>query len=198
MQEAPELDNEIERLQILRALGQLDTQAEERFDRIVEISKLLFNVPIALITLVDVNRQWFKANRGLGAKSTARSVSFCGHAIAGDDVMVVEDTLADERFDDNPLVNGEPFIRFYAGAPLTLAPQIRVGTLCIIDTENRSFTTQDRQMLMRIAGIVRDELLRPPAPSVSDLRREKTDQGIDTLVDRIKLSIGFGQDRPST
>lgn len=174
MHTPPELPNEHERQLTLEALGQLDTEGEERFDRVVDIAKRLFDVPIALVTLVDQDRQWFKAKRGIGIAGTDRSVSFCGHAIARDGVMVVEDALKDPRFDDNPLVIGSPFMRFYAGAPLEIAPGIRVGTLCLIDTEAREFAPSEQDLLARLAAIVRDELIRAPAQTPEDLGADDT------------------------
>ena len=116
----PELPaDERTRLEILRSLKILDTLPEERFDRLTRLARKLFDVPIALVSLVDVNRQWFKSSAGLDATETPREISFCGHAILGDDILVVSDTQLDERFHDNPLVTGGPAIRFYAGCPLT-------------------------------------------------------------------------------
>jgi GAF domain-containing protein len=121
--------DECERLDALRALGILDTEGEERFDRITRLAKRLFGVPIALISLVDQDRQWFKSRQGLDASETSREISFCGHAILKDSALVVSDTLNDERFHDNPLVTSEPSIRFYAGQPLR-APGGSGSALC--------------------------------------------------------------------
>src|ERR1700752_1549332 len=103
------------RLDTLRALNILDTSPEERFDRLTRLAKRLFGVPIALVNLVDADRQWFKSCVGLSATETPRDISFCGHAILGDDILLVPDAGVDERFHDNPLVTGDPNIRFYAG-----------------------------------------------------------------------------------
>lgn len=164
MLEAPTPANEDARLEVLRVLELMDTEREERFDRVVEIAKLAFEVPIALITLLDTDRQWFKACIGLPISGTDRSVSFCGHAIHSDEPFIVEDALRDERFADNPLVLDAPFIRFYAGAPLIAAKGVRLGTLCVIDTEPRRFAADDAAVLRRLARIARDEMIRPPAP----------------------------------
>ena len=113
---APEIPpNESQRLAALRALGVLDTPPEERFDRLTRIATRAFNVPIALVSLVDGERQWFKSCQGLGSQETSREVSFCGHAILDPAVLVVSDAFNAERFCDNPLVVGDPGIRFYAG-----------------------------------------------------------------------------------
>ncbi|MFM5486675.1 GAF domain-containing protein, partial [Aeromonas veronii] len=111
-------DNERLRLDALRRLAILDSPAEERFDRITRMARNMFDVPIALVSLVDENRQWFKSCCGLPVLETPRDISFCGHAILGEELFVVEDAAQDPRFSDNPLVTGEPHIRFYAGHPL--------------------------------------------------------------------------------
>lgn len=125
--------NEPERLATLRELGVLDTAPERVFDDIAQIAKELFGVPIALISLIDADRQWFKANIGLQASETPRAVSFCGHTIMRDAALVVPDATEDPRFHDNPLVTGAPNIRFYAGHPLRLPDGATIGSLCVID-----------------------------------------------------------------
>ena len=112
-------DNEHLRLDALRRITILDTSAEERFDRITRMARNMFDVPISLVSLVDKDRQWFKSCCGLPVLETPRDISFCGHAILGDGLFVVEDATRDLRFADNPLVTGDPHIRFYAGAPLS-------------------------------------------------------------------------------
>ncbi len=110
--------NEEERIKSLHSLNILDTPPDEKFDRITRTAQIILDVPIALISLVDVNRQWFKSCTGLSATETPRSVSFCSHAILNEDVFVIEDAKKDSRFSDNSLVTGNPFIRFYAGKPI--------------------------------------------------------------------------------
>jgi PAS domain S-box-containing protein len=147
--------NEQERIARLQYLQILDSPAEASFDDVVQLARLHFNVPIALISLVDTNRQWFKACFGLSARETHRDLAFCAHAILQPSaVMVVEDTLEDERFFDNALVTSAPYIRFYAGAPLVLSDGCALGTLCIIDTQPRSFTDEQREFLRLLAGQV--------------------------------------------
>ena len=138
MTPAPIPADEDERLSALRALLLLDTPPEERFDRLARFVAEQLDVPIALLTLVDGQRQWFKARVGLDATETPRDISFCGHAIMKNDVFIVEDASRDPRFSDNPLVTGEPHIRFYAGAPLSAPGGRRIGTLCVIDTVPRT------------------------------------------------------------
>jgi GAF domain-containing protein len=117
------------RLIALHALNLLDTPSEERFERITRIALRVFDVPIALISLVDADRQWFKSCQGLAFSETPRSISFCGHAILQDQVLVISDAWLDPRFRDNPLVTEDPHVRFYAGQPLTASDGSRVGPL---------------------------------------------------------------------
>lgn len=147
-----------DRVAALHALQILDTATEERFDRLTRLAALVFGVPIALVSLVDTNRQWFKSCIGLDAPETERSISFCGHAINQRDIFVVQDALLDERFADNPMVTGEPFIRFYAGQPLTLPDGFRVGTFCLIDRVPRSFDDAQREILREFAAQTEAEL----------------------------------------
>ncbi|MEI7555015.1 response regulator [Candidatus Chlorohelix sp.] len=150
--------DEAERLNSLRALNILDTDSEERFDRIVRLATRLFNVPIALVSLIDEKRQWFKAYFGLDVRETGRQVSFCGHAILSDEIFVVENALEDPRFFDNPLVVGEPHIRFYAGYALSSTTGYKIGTLCLIDNMPRKFSETDRENLRDLAMIAQNEL----------------------------------------
>ena len=109
--------DEAARLDALHRLNVLDTGPEERFDRLTRLAKRLFNVPIALVSLVDAERQWFKSAAGVDVSQTPRNISFCGHAILGDQILMICDARLDERFYDNPLVVGDPRIRYYAGCP---------------------------------------------------------------------------------
>jgi PAS domain S-box-containing protein len=150
--------DEAERSAELRALQMLDTAPEERFDRVTRTAQRMFGVPIALISLVDVNRQWFKSRQGLDASETPRNISFCGHAILEEGVFVVENTIDDDRFFDNPLVLGGPNIRFYAGAPLHGPTGRKVGTLCIISPIARLFDAADIAALTDIGKWAEAEL----------------------------------------
>ena len=156
--------NEQQRLAALYELLLLDTPPEQRFDTIVEFAASEFDVPICLITLLDHDRQWFKARVGLDACSTARDVSFCGHAILQTDTLVVSDATQDPRFFDNPLVTSDPNIRFYAGAPLILPSGMAVGTLCIIDTAPRTLDAVE----LTILASLRDLLVMELAGSAKD------------------------------
>ncbi|WP_144186436.1 putative bifunctional diguanylate cyclase/phosphodiesterase [Elioraea rosea] len=138
MPPAPLPPNESERIAAVHALRLLDTQAEERFDRFVRLARSLADMPIALFTMVDSDRQWFKAREGLDATETPRDHAFCAHAILDpENPLLVEDAREDERFADNPLVTGPLGIRFYAGAPVRTPAGHAVGTLCVIDTKPR-------------------------------------------------------------
>ncbi len=150
--------DEESRLSALHALGLLDTAPEERFDAITSAAAALFRVPISLISLVDAQRQWFKSRRGLSVPETARDISFCGHAILDSEILVVSDAQKDDRFHDNPLVRGEPFVRFYAGRPLTTSSGQRVGTLCIIDREPRVLSEAQTALLQQLGGWVEAEI----------------------------------------
>jgi GAF domain-containing protein len=136
---------ERERLATLNSYGVLDTPNEPEFDAIVTEAKKALATPIALISLIDHHRQWFKARVGLDVAETPRCISFCTHAIDRASVMVVPDAKQDERFVDNPLVTGPPYIRFYAGAPLKAENGRRIGTLCVIDIVPRTGLTSWRE-----------------------------------------------------
>ncbi len=165
MLHAPIPDDDVQRLKVLHDLLILDTPPEERFDRIVEFAASEFEVPIALVSLVDRNRQWFKARVGLQACETSRDISFCGHALVESEALVIPDALADPRFADNPLVLGAPFIRFYAGAPLRVPGSAVLGTLCLIDTRPRRLDRTDLAILGSLRDLVVQELVAQPVPA---------------------------------
>lgn len=156
---APLPPDEDERIAALESYALLDTPPEETFDRIARVAQQVFDVPIALVSIVDRERQWFKACYGLDSRETHRDVAFCAHAILSDLVMTVPDARLDPRFAGNPLVTGPPNIRFYAGAPLETRDGYRLGTLCIIDTEPRPGLSDRQQAIMRdLAAMVVAEL----------------------------------------
>jgi len=150
-------ENEEERLKSLYLSDLLDTGADERFDRLTRIAKKVFQVPVVLISLLDRDRQWLLACEGLGTRETPRNISFCGHAILQEGPFIVNDAVNDERFHDNPLVIGEPYIRFYAGYPVHLPDGEVAGTLCLINSKPRSFNDDDIASLRDLAFIVEDE-----------------------------------------
>lgn len=150
--------DEKERLSVLRKLSILDTAPEERFDRITRLASHLLGVPIALVSLIDEERQWFKSRVGLNATQTSREISFCGHAILGDTTFQVSDALADDRFRDNPLVTNDPSIRFYAGYPLKSVEGYKLGTLCVIDRVPRQLSERQLQSLQDLGMLAEQEL----------------------------------------
>jgi GAF domain-containing protein len=138
----------------------LDTAAQPELGHLVQQAASELQMPMALLSLVDAERQWFKARVGMAHAELSLAVSFCGHAICGDELFVVEDALQDARFADNPLVTGEPHIRFYAGVPLKSPDGYRVGTLCVIDTRPRTLTPKQRALLQALGDVVAWELAR--------------------------------------
>lgn len=169
MIEAPLPANEAQRLAALHAYRVLDTAAEQGYDDLTELAAHVFDTPIALVSLVDAERQWFKSRFGLDAPETPRSVAFCSHAILQpDEVLVVPDSFADARFADNPLATGAPHVRFYAGAPLVSPDGMPLGTLCVIDNEPRQATDRQIATLRALARQVVNQL---------ELRRTCTDLG---------------------
>ena len=161
---APLPPNEAQRIESLHALGILDTEPEERFDRHTRIAAALFEVPIALVTLIDSNRQWYKSRVGSDVSETSRDAAFCAHAILRDELLVVPDALADDRFADNPFVTGSPHMRFYAGVPLALADGSLAGTLCISDRRPRNLDAAQRSLLQDLGKLVERELRATTPP----------------------------------
>jgi two-component system sensor histidine kinase/response regulator len=155
MQSASLPVNEPDRLRALLDLEVLDTRPEEEFEALVKIASMACSVPISLITLVDSDRQWFKANIGLpGVTETPRDISFCAHAILNDAIFEVSNAAEDLRFSDNPLVVSTPDIRFYAGAPIVMEDGLRIGTLCVIDNKPHQLTSTQREVLRQLAVTV--------------------------------------------
>ncbi len=150
-------EDEKHRLAKLHSLQLLDTGEDIRFDRLTRLTARILQMPMCVISLVDADRQWFKSCVGLTISEIDRSVSFCGHTIAGTDALIVEDTLKDERFFDNPMVTGEPHIRFYAGYPLILDGR-KIGTLCVADHAPRCLDQEQLDTLKDMACLVEQEL----------------------------------------
>lgn len=190
-------DNEVVRLETLRSLNVLDTPPEERFDRLTRLAKRLFGVPISLVSLIDTDRQWFKSSMGLAMTETARNVSFCGHAILQEDMLIVPNALDDERFHDNPLVTGDPNIRFYAGCPLTIPSGNKLGTLCLLDTKPRVFDEEERELLRDLARMAEQELAAVQMASMDELTMLSNRRGFETLAQHA-LGVCKRMDRPAS
>jgi sigma-B regulation protein RsbU (phosphoserine phosphatase) len=155
---APLPPDERDRLEALYSLRLLDTPQEERFDAVTLLAARLFRVPIAFVSLVDRDRQWFKAKVGIDVCESSRHASFCAHAILQDEPLIIPNTLRDPRFADNPFVAGEPFLRFYAGQPLRAPKGQKVGTLCIADTKPHDFSASELDLLRQLGTMVEREL----------------------------------------
>jgi diguanylate cyclase (GGDEF)-like protein len=154
----PVPSDEDQRLRDLERYGLLEADSDEHFERILDLTAALFRTPIVALSLVEADRQWFLASRGLDVRETPREMAFCAHAIVHDEVMVVPDARADERFRSNPLVFADPHIRFYAGAPLQTPEGHNLGTLCVIDREPRDISPEQRALLQRLAQLAMREL----------------------------------------
>jgi len=164
--------NEKDRLASLYRLEILDTAPEPRFDRLSALAADVLNAPITLISLVDESRQWFKSSCGFAATQTPREQAFCSHALLCDEILLVSDTHNDERFAHNPLVTGEPFIRFYAGAVLHSSQGYPLGTLCLIDTKPRTFSAKEQRQLIAFAKLIQAEMNQDITDAQSRMRSQ--------------------------
>ena len=192
MQTAAIPGDEGSRVDTLYDLRILDTEPEERFDRLTRLAKRLFQVPIALVSLVDENRQWFKSGQGMNTSETSRDISFCAHAILGDDILLVPDATLDERFHDNPLVADDPQIRFYAGCPLKAPNGNKLGTLCLIDREPREFSEEDKALLRDLTRMAEQELAAVQLATMDDLTMLSNRRGFEALTKHaLELSRRF-------
>lgn len=195
---APPPANEAERLERLRALAVLDTAPEPLFDTLSRLAAAICGTPIALLSLVDASRQWFKANVGLpGVSETPRELAFCAHAILDGEVLEVGDACADPRFAGNPLVTGEPGIRFYAGAPIELPGGVRLGTLCVIDRQPRRLDPAQREQLRELAAAaaqaleLREQALASALAARSRHEAELTGhvQSLNSVLDQLPAAV---------
>jgi diguanylate cyclase (GGDEF)-like protein len=177
--------DETQRLRTLQSLRVLDTPSDQHFDQITRLAQRLLDVPMALVSLVDSHRQWFKSRQGLDATETPRDVSFCGHTILGDEVMVIEDALLDERFHDNPLVAGEPKIRFYAGYPLRAPNGHKLGTLCVIDREPRRLSAEELDTLIDLGRLTEGQLRSMALATTDELTRIPNRRGFRTIAEQV-------------
>ncbi len=190
-------DDEAARLKNLHSLKLLDTAPEERFDRLTRLARRLFDVPIALVSLVVANRQWFKSSAGLDASETPREISFCGHAILQDQILEICDAEQDERFHDNPLVTDKPGIRFYAGHPLGMEDGSKLGTLCLLDTKPRKLNDEERELLRDLARMAEQEMVAVQMASMDELTLLSNRRGFRTLAQHA-LNVCDRLSRPAT
>lgn len=183
---APIPENERQRLESLYALGLLDTPTEKRFDRITRLALSLFNVPISTVTLIDSRREWFKSCQGLGKREGRRAISFCGHALVSEEILVIPDTKKDPKFAKNPMVLGKPYIRFYAGVPLRSADGQRVGVFCIKDIQPGKFDDKKQALLKSLASWAELELNVHELSSALEARNKAEKQTVE-LNEALKL-----------
>src|SRR5437588_130492 len=180
--------NEKKRLKVLWQYDVLDTVPEELFDDLTELAARICEAPIALISLVDEKRQWFKSRVGTTVRETSRDISFCAHAIQQSGLFIVPDATKDGRFSDNPLVKSDPKIRFYAGAPLITPDGYAMGTLCIIDKVPRDLGPDQKQALIILARHVVSQLeLRRRSKELSDARQEN--EGSKAEVEQLRCEL---------
>lgn len=158
MPDTVRLDDEEGRLAALKRYQVLDTDSERPFESVVSLVEDIFNLPMCAVSLVDADRQWFKAQRGLKVSETARELAFCHYAIQQEEPLVVPDTHVDTRFAGNPLVTGEPYLRAYASIPLVTPDSYQIGTLCVMDVKPRDFTADELRILSKFARLVVDQL----------------------------------------
>lgn len=151
-------DNEDERLDALNRLDILDTLEEQAYDDLTLLAAQICDTPIALVSLVDRDRQWFKSHHGLDVRETPRDIAFCAHAIHGHELFMVEESESDERFYDTPLVAGAPHVKFYTGVPLYIEGKYPIGTLCVIDDHARKLSDEQKQALEALSRQVVSQL----------------------------------------
>lgn len=191
---SPTPQNESKRLKVLWQYEVLDTVPEEVFDDLTELAARICEAPIALISLVDENRQWFKSKVGVTVSETSRDVSFCAYAITQSDLFIVSDATQDQRFANNPLVTSEPKIRFYAGAPLITPDGHALGTLCVIDKVPRELRLEQKQALRILARHVVSQLeLRRRSGELVDVRSESVRYKNDLEKARAELAAARRQ-----
>ena len=197
----PVPSDEPQRLAHLRSYAILDTEPEQGFDDLVQLAAHLFGAPMAFVSLIDAERQWFKAKVGIGACETSRDVAFCAHAIVERQPLGVPDARLDPRFAANELVTGAPHIRFYAGAPLIVGNGSALGTLCVVDTVPRTPSSDALRMLQKLAAMVVDRLelrrkleelrVALAARDEADAARERTVAELKAALDRVRQLEGL-------
>jgi len=200
---APLPKNEVKRLKVLWQYDVLDTVPEEIFDDLTDLAAHICEAPVALISLVDENRQWFKSRVGMSTKETSRDISFCAHAILNDDLLLISDATKDPRFHDNPLVTGPQRIRFYAGAPLVTPDGHALGTLCVLDKKPRKLRSEQQKALQVLARHVVTQLeIRRHARELVAAREDGKKQQFELArakaeIARLRAQLERFQNRPT-
>lgn len=189
--------DEDHRLSALHSLAILDTPAEERFDRVTRLARRMFDVPYAFVTLVAEERVWIKSVAGMDIQEGPRDLSFCGHAILGNEIFIIPDTTKDERFADHPAVTTSPCIRFYAGVPLKFVDGSKLGTFCIVDTKPRILSDDDIEAMNDLAKIVERELIAVQLATLDDLTKLSNRRGFIALANQ-SLNICARQNIPAS
>ena len=186
---APIPKDEIKRLNVLWQYDVLDTVPEDVFDDLANLAAHICEAPVALISLIDEKRQWFKSRVGISVKETSRDVSFCAHAILQDGLLTVSDASKDPRFSDNPLVTGTQHIRFYAGMPLRSPDGYALGTLCVIDSIARKLRPEQKQALRVLARHVETQLeLRRHAKELMEARKNGDRQNAELARAHVEIA----------
>ncbi|MAF84765.1 MAG: GGDEF domain-containing protein [Chromatiales bacterium] len=184
-------------MQSRHALKILGTEPEERFDRFTRLACKIFDVPIALVSLIDRERQWFKSRYGINVEATPREVSFCGHVMNSDEVLVVHDVCADDRFNKNAMIEAAPNIRFYAGYPLRSPDGDHLGTFCLIDKRPREFASKHISMLLELAQMVEAELLSATLATTDELTGISNRRGFNAIAGHA-LTMCRDMSKPAT
>jgi len=169
--------DESQRLETLRALKILDSEPEERFDRLTRMATRMFSMPISLVSMVDKDRLWCKSAQGINITELPRCGSLCGQAILGDELFMVPDTREDERFKNNPLVINNPFLRFYAGFPLRVANGHKMGTLCLMDNQPRKLAKEDQELFRDLATMAEQEIAAVQLSTLDELTKISNRRG---------------------
>lgn len=186
---APVPKNEAQRLKVLWQYDVLDTVPEEVFDDLADLAAHICEAPVAMISLVDEKRQWFKSRVGISARETSRDISFCAHAILQKGLFIVSDATKDPRFRDNPMVTGRQKVRFYAGVPLKTPDGYALGTLCVLDKQPRQLRPEQKRALMVLARHVETQLeLRRHAKELSEARKHGDRQRAELACAQVEIA----------